>query len=114
MKFLTILLAVLTFISETFLYSQHFIKVIVTAADTYEPLNGAIISVKNKPVTSTNEEGEFTISVNATGDTLAVSFAGFETLRIIASAQALPHVELKRFSGKLNDITVVSNGYQTN
>ncbi|HEX5149986.1 MAG TPA: SusC/RagA family TonB-linked outer membrane protein [Parafilimonas sp.] len=113
MKYLTILLAIIILINEP-AYSQRLVKGFVTAADTQEPLEGAVISTpKNKVITVTNNKGEFTIMVYQDSDSLGISFTGFVTLQVAASTQPVLRIELQRKQGQLGEVTVISNGYQT-
>lgn len=112
MKHFIVLIAVLLF-SSSLLYSQHIIKGIVTAADTHEPLEGAVITIQNKVSAVTNKNGAFTIAAAQPGVTLTISFTGFDSLQVVASNQPLLHIEMERSTAKIGSITVISNGYQT-
>jgi TonB-linked SusC/RagA family outer membrane protein len=80
---------------------------------TGSPLPGATIKIKGRDNTTfTNVDGTFSITAEI-GDTLVVSFVGFETLSLkIKSLAKQLNIELHADMAKLNEVTVVSTGYQ--
>jgi TonB-linked SusC/RagA family outer membrane protein len=81
---------------------------------TGSPLVGATVKVKGvDKSTLTDPEGVFSIQVQD-GDEIDISFVGYITYSFIAkNGQGLQQVVLHASSSKLNEVIVVSNGYQT-
>ncbi|MCU1483192.1 MAG: hypothetical protein JWQ19_3978 [Subtercola sp.] len=81
---------------------------------TGSPLPGATVKIKgsNKSML-TDIEGGFNMKVQE-GDEIQISFVGYLTFSLIAKAgQGFQQVVLHTSSSRLNEVTVVSNGYQT-
>lgn len=79
---------------------------------TGHPLAGATISVKGKNArTSTDQQGNFSIEVNA-GETLLISFVGFETEAITVKEDINALNIYMKPARKLEEQVVVSTGYQ--
>lgn len=78
-----------------------------------KPLPGATIKVKGTDlVVTTNENGEFTINTG-TNSTLSISFIGYITEEILVTAQTSNiNVALIPETGKLDEVSIVSTGYQ--
>ncbi|WP_336515055.1 TonB-dependent receptor [Pollutibacter soli] len=76
-------------------------------------LPGASVMVKNSSVgTTTNEKGEFTLSVPASAQTLVISSAGYQTTEISVSGN-LSSIALQRTAAaRLDEVVVVGYGTQ--
>lgn len=76
------------------------------------PLPGATVSVKNKLLgTSSDLDGNYSIIVGR-GDVLIFSFLGFISQEITIDGQAIQNVMLKESTSKLDEVVIVSTGYQ--
>lgn len=76
------------------------------------PITGASVMVKNTKVgTTTNENGEFSISVSPTVKTLTITSVGFEMKDVIITETPLA-VSLLKIESKLDEVVVVGYGTQ--
>ncbi|WP_157886098.1 SusC/RagA family TonB-linked outer membrane protein [Chryseobacterium glaciei] len=76
-------------------------------------LVGATVTVKNANLSSvTNTEGKFTIDNVADNSILVISYVGYESIEVKAIANKSISVKLQMISGRLDDVSVVSTGYQ--
>ncbi|MEO8819297.1 MAG: SusC/RagA family TonB-linked outer membrane protein, partial [Ginsengibacter sp.] len=83
----------------------------VTSAVSGQPLVGATIAVKGTPEgTQTNLEGNFTITVPASSQTIVISSVGYETQTISVDGRATIDVQLSLSNSKLNEVVVVGYG----
>ncbi|MDN5287871.1 MAG: SusC/RagA family TonB-linked outer membrane protein [Mucilaginibacter sp.] len=101
--------------------SLDYLKAVFAAIDVQghifdergQPLSGATIKVKNRTqVTTTDKDGYFLLKSVDENAVLVITFIGFKRLEVGAKAD-LGKVTLEVESGKLNEVNVVSNGYQT-
>jgi len=70
---------------------------VISAEDSY-PLEGVTIQVKKtKSITGTMQDGAFSLNV-AKGDTITISFDGYETKEIVVSDETYYEIQLKRGS----------------
>lgn len=77
------------------------------------PLEGATVKVKNGPVSViTNSKGYFDLNANV-GDVLVITFVGFEPMEIKITNSTTLDIALKRQVVNVDEVTVVSTGYQT-
>jgi len=85
---------------------------IIINAVTKLPIQGVTVKSKREPYIAgaTNAEGYFDLP-GFQGDTLIVSYIGFETLEIVASGSKTANFSLKPMSKTLDEV-VVTNGYQ--
>jgi TonB-linked SusC/RagA family outer membrane protein len=84
----------------------------VTTADG-SPLAGVTIRVEGSTTsTSTNESGNFQITVPSSGSTLTFQFIGFETLRRVIQSAGPLQVIMHESVNVLDDIVVVGYGVQ--
>ncbi|ANH80587.1 hypothetical protein A8C56_05945 [Niabella ginsenosidivorans] len=75
-----------------------------------KPLGGVSISVKgSNRAAITNQEGKFTIDVNK-GETIVISYIGYETQEIIYEARTTLAVALKLANNPLTEVTVIGYG----
>jgi len=76
-------------------------------------LAGAVIKLKDgRRTTVTNADGEFTFLGVDEKATIIISFLGFKVQEIKVSKQ-LGNIQLEPVAGQLNEVGVVSTGYQT-
>ncbi|QEM03127.1 SusC/RagA family TonB-linked outer membrane protein [Mucilaginibacter rubeus] len=77
------------------------------------PLPGATVKVKGGPVLATaDSNGEFQITNVADSTVLQVSFVGYVTKDIVVSNANYLTISLENSSNQLNEVAVVSTGYQ--
>ncbi|UZR98967.1 SusC/RagA family TonB-linked outer membrane protein [Chondrinema litorale] len=82
----------------------------VTSAEDGEPLPGVSIIVKGTATgTTTNFDGEFSISVNS-NDVLVFSFIGYKTFEIEVNNQTVIDVSLEMDLEQLEEVVVVGYG----
>lgn len=80
--------------------------------DQNEPIPGASVSVKNTSLaTATNADGQFTLSVPATAQTLVISSVGFTTQEVTISNEPMV-ITMARTTGGLDEVVVVGYGTQ--
>ena len=86
----------------------------VTATATGEPLAGATISVKGSTLaTTTNDEGNYTITVPRAGTVLVVSYQGMSNREYTVNESGTVNIALEPgASAVLNEIVVVGYGTQ--
>src|SRR6185312_7301434 len=85
----------------------------VTNASTGQGVIGATVSVKgSKEATSTDPEGNFSISVPSAAKELVITFVGFETQTIPINNQNTINVSLQLSNSKLNEVVVIGYGSQ--
>jgi TonB-linked SusC/RagA family outer membrane protein len=83
----------------------------VTASGTNTPLSGVTILVKGtRTATTTNDAGEFTLTVNASVKTLAISFVGYQSQDVSVGASDFITTSLQLNSNALSDVVVVGYG----
>ena len=86
------------------------VKGVVTSAVDGEPLIGATVMVKEtKAGTVTDFDGNFTTKI-AKGQTLVISYIGYETKNIKYTGQATINVALENDASTLDEIVVVGYG----
>ncbi len=77
------------------------------------PLPGATIKIKNgKTLATTDANGEFQVKDVADSTVLQVSFIGYLTKEIIVTNVGYFNISLDTNSNQLNEVSVVSTGYQ--
>lgn len=78
------------------------------------PLPGATVKIKGGPaLATTDSNGEFEINNVADSTVLQVSFVGYLTKEIAVTNANYLTVTLENGSAQLNEVSVVSTGYQT-
>ncbi|MDJ1486033.1 SusC/RagA family TonB-linked outer membrane protein [Cytophagaceae bacterium YF14B1] len=88
------------------------IKGVVTGASDKQPLPAVTVSIKGQPKgTTTNANGEYTIEAE-TGQTLVFSFIGYNTQEVLIGNKTKIDIALEATTTLLNEVTVVSTGYQ--
>ncbi|MEO6521356.1 MAG: SusC/RagA family TonB-linked outer membrane protein, partial [Mucilaginibacter sp.] len=88
----------------------------ITDMSGAKPLSGATVKIKPYgPQTKTNENGEFMISTTASTGKLIISYIGYQTAEISFNQKnkVSLQVRLSRNTGALQEINIVSTGYQT-
>jgi TonB-linked SusC/RagA family outer membrane protein len=105
---LTLLVALLSLLTAT-AQTQTIKGVIVD--DSGNPVGGATIRVKgSNAVTTSADNGTYTLTNVKTGATLVISFTGFENVEVSTSGNAYEKVQLVRSSKELDDVVVVGYG----
>src|SRR5688572_14250372 len=85
----------------------------VTDSKDASPVAGASILVKGTTVgTSTNAEGNFSISVPSSSNTLVISSVGFDALEVDVAGRTTVPVTLTATAGSLSEVVVTGYGTQ--
>lgn len=85
----------------------------VTDADTGEPLVGVtVFLIGTNTGTTTDENGEFSLTVPDDAETLAFSYVGYERQEIAINGQTEFNIELESDVAMLDDVVVVGYGTQ--
>lgn len=85
----------------------------VTSKKTLQPLSGATVSVRGTTTaTTTNEQGEFRISVSTAPATLVISYIGMEPQDKTVTGAATLTIELNEGAGAMEEVVVVGYGTQ--
>lgn len=78
------------------------------------PLSGASVKVKDtKKATTTNSNGEFELKSIDENAVLQISFLGYKTKEVAVGALRMITVKMEPGISDLEEVTVVSTGYQT-
>ncbi|TDQ08652.1 TonB-dependent receptor [Pedobacter metabolipauper] len=78
-----------------------------------KPLPGVTVKVKGKSmVTSTNTEGEFSLTTDNIQETLTFSYIGFITVEKLVHSNALSNIRMKADENSLDNVVVVGYGTQ--
>jgi TonB-linked SusC/RagA family outer membrane protein len=81
--------------------------------DKGKPLAGATVKLKTANTsTTTDENGNFTIQVPATGDVLLISYVGYETMEVTISKAGSLKLRLKQKESVTEEVVVVGYGTQ--
>jgi len=82
--------------------------------DKGQPLTGVKVTLKGTSVlTSTDEDGKFSIDVTAAGDTLSFSFIGFATNEVkVTESNPVLNINMQESVKALNDVVIVGYGTQ--
>lgn len=89
---------------------SYTVKGTVTSGDDGEPLIGATVSVKGKPVgVSTDIDGNYTISLTGK-NTLVFSYVGYESFEYKVDSDETVNVTMKSNSNELEELVVVGYG----
>jgi hypothetical protein len=76
-----------------------------------EPLAGATINEKGRSTsTSTDNEGNYSLTVSNQNATLVVSYVGYATREIKLNGQALLNLSLQPSNDNLNEVVVIGYG----
>lgn len=82
-------------------------------AETKKPLAGATVNIKgDKKVVISGIDGRFTVQGNV-GDVLVISYVGFLSRQVKIAATDMGEIMLMPVASKLDEVQVVSTGYQT-
>lgn len=88
-------------------YAQKTVTGKVTGGTPAQPISGATVTVKGTAVsTSTNSEGNFSISVPEGRRTLAISFIGYAAQDIDISNSSTANVSMVEAAGSLGEVVV--------
>lgn len=110
-KFVLLIMAVLS-VSTWALAQNRQISGTVTNADG-RPIAGATVLVEGTSTgTVTNADGRFSVSAPANG-TLAVSFIGYETVKVAIAGKTQVNVSLQEDTHAIDDVIVVAYGTAT-
>lgn len=82
--------------------------------ETGEPLMGATVRVKGSDkITTTDKEGKFTLTDVDENAILQISYIGYQTREFPVGLQETVIIKMEMAPGQLNEVSVVSTGYQT-
>ena len=95
-----------------FSYAQITITGTVTSADTNETLPYVNIITSNGKGTTTNNEGDYSISVSLTSETLTFSFLGFKPQTITVGDTTIINIALHEDSSALDEVVITALGLQ--
>jgi TonB-linked SusC/RagA family outer membrane protein len=85
----------------------------VTGAISNDPLMGATVAVKGtQVVTTTDEQGNYTIVVPQLGSVLQISYAGMTAQEVTVNKPGTYNVSLETAPGSLDEVVVVGYGTQ--
>lgn len=89
------------------MWAQVRVTGVVYSAEYDEPLIGATVAVKGKPAiaTSTDLDGNFTLSVPSAGSTLVVTYVGMKPAEVKASSSPLT-IKLESNAQQLGEVVV--------
>ncbi len=89
------------------MWAQVRVTGVVYSAEDDEPLIGATVAVKGKPAiaTSTDLDGNFTLSVPSAGSTLVVTYVGMKPAEVKASSSPLT-IKLESNAQQLGEVVV--------
>src|ERR1700754_615461 len=77
-----------------------------------KPISGAsVMNLKSKKGTSTDASGNFSITA-AKGQTLQISFVGFQTAKVVYSGQSSLTISLLSDNSSLGNVIVIGYGTQ--
>jgi TonB-linked SusC/RagA family outer membrane protein len=108
-----ICLVILSVLISSFIFSQGKITVKGKVTADNLPLEGATVSTKDgSRATTTDVLGQFSLSVNK-GDSLFVSFVGYEQYSFVANAKEVNILLNARGGTNLEDVVVVGYGAQS-
>jgi TonB-dependent starch-binding outer membrane protein SusC len=102
----------ITLLLSVAVYAQKTVTGKVTGGTPAQPITGATVTVKGTAVsTSTNNEGNFSISVPEGRRTLVISFIGYASQDIDISNASAVNVSMVEAAGSLGEVVVT--GYST-
>lgn len=89
------------------------VKGTVVDAMTTKPLGGVTIEEKGaKNATSTNEKGEYTITVRSDRSVLVFTYVGYTTEEVTVGAQTTVNMQLSVSAGQMGEVVIVGFGTQ--
>lgn len=107
------LLLLFLFTSISYAFSQKNISGTVVDAATKEPIIGASIRVKDTTTgTTTNFDGNFTLTVNNDAAELSISYVGFYTQDVAIGDRTSFFIELSEEAVELDQFIVIGYGVQ--
>ena len=105
------ILGVLLFFTTSNLFAQRLIKGNVTDSGDKQPLPGVSVSVKGTTTGSiTNNNGDFSISVNTNNPVLVFKFIGFITEEKPLNKESVVNIQLNQDNKQLNEVVVTALG----
>lgn len=79
-----------------------------------KPVPGVSVYIKgSNAAVSTNDKGEYSISVKESSSVLVFKYLGYKTIEATVGNRTTINVELEEDSNQLREVNVVSTGYQT-
>ena len=112
-KYLQILLLALLIPIWSFGQNDFRIRGKVTSAEDKQPLPGVTVVVKNTTIgTTTDIDGNFSLSVSSEADALVFSFIGMESKEVPIDGKTTINVELTSASEDIEEVVVVAFGTQ--
>src|SRR3954468_8598140 len=83
----------------------------VTDATTSAPLPGVSVTVNtptgNKPATTTNESGDYSLAIPATATTIVFTYTGMESKTEVIKGRSIINIQLASTSQELQQVVVV-------
>ncbi|WP_229707575.1 SusC/RagA family TonB-linked outer membrane protein [Sphingobacterium alkalisoli] len=102
----------LLFFSNVSIAQEVVVSGVVTNA-TGQPLGGVSITMKGSTVgTSTNEQGQYSLSVSGSGAVLIYSMLGYKALEYNYDGKSTLDIQLESDAGNLDEVIVVGFGTQ--
>lgn len=95
-------------------YAQTTVSGTVTDAETGDPLPGVNITLTsdNSQGTSTNADGEYTLSVPSDDETLRFTYVGYEQQEVDIDGESTIDIEMSQDVTTLEDVVVIGYGEQ--
>ena len=85
----------------------------ITSKANNEPLSGATVSVKGtKTATTSDNGGNFSITVPSKGSTLLISYTGMQIEEFVVNQAGVMNFSLTGMNGTLNEVVVIGYGQQ--
>ena len=112
MKKLTLMLALLSFLSMQALYAQQEITGTVTNAENGQPIPGASVQALEVSGvgTVTNSQGNYSLEVPSEAETLEFSFTGMTTKEVSINGRSTINVELETEEVAVEEVIVTAYG----
>ncbi len=102
----------LLILSSLITYSQFTVSGKIVDSATKEPLSSASVYCQNTTIgTSTNKEGEFSLSLKSGGYELIISYTGYQTkqIRISSDDKRIPDIEMIKEEKSLGEVIIKSS-----
>jgi TonB-linked SusC/RagA family outer membrane protein len=107
------MVALVSLLLPVYAFSQG-TRVTGTVFDDVGPLSGVVVMVKGTSIGVTSDDnGEFSITVPNTTDTLQFTYAGYRTELVEVGQRKVIAVQMREETTELGEVTVVAFGVQT-
>jgi TonB-linked SusC/RagA family outer membrane protein len=107
------MVALVSLLLPVYAFSQG-TKVTGTVFDDVGPLSGVVVMVKGTSIGVTSDDnGEFSITVPNTTDTLQFAYAGYRTEAVKVGQRKIIAVQMREETTELEEVTIVAFGTQT-